>query len=263
MEEKESRKAVQFICLRCGKNEFWKTSDNRLKCKKCRYLFTPRENPLKIPEEKLREIISDFLLGHSTNVILERIKISKYKLLKILSVLRILMTKNLVKSFNGKIKIEDEYFEKEIEKVLKNKTENENEKKSKEQIFGIFCDDKKCFAKTLPEIKPRELKFFFKNYANSIIVNWQGQVALAFKDSFYRMTKTNQKVDLLSVFWGYLKNKLSEKGGIRKEKLPFYLGEYSWRFNNRKKNLKEKEEILYKMLLEWFRDKGKEFNQKC
>jgi hypothetical protein len=30
-------------------------------------------------------------------------------------------------------------------------------------------------------------------------------------------------------FWGYLKRKLASKGGIRREKLPLYLGEYVWR----------------------------------
>lgn len=38
----------------------------------------------------------------------------------------------------------------------------------------------------------------------------------------------------LEGFWGYLKKKLAAKGGIRRERLLLYLGEYVWRFNNRK-----------------------------
>jgi hypothetical protein len=37
----------------------------------------------------------------------------------------------------------------------------------------------------------------------------------------------------LEGFWGYLKRKLSSKGGIRRVKLPLYLGEYVWRYNHR------------------------------
>lgn len=246
---------AKITCPKCGKNEFWRTSDNRLKCKKCRYLFTPRENPFKIPEKNLREIISEFLLEHSTNIILERIKISKYKLLKVLSVIRILMTKEVLKSFEGKIKIDEKYFEKEIEKILKNKKEKEKNKGNK--IVGIFCDESKCFAKILPEIKLKELKSFLKNKTENVNLNWQGKFALAFKNFLYKLTKDDKKVDIVSVFWGYLKNKVLEKGGIRKEKLSFYLGEYSWRFNNRKKNLKEKEEILFKILAEYFQSRNK------
>jgi transposase-like protein len=33
-----------------------------------------------------------------------------------------------------------------------------------------------------------------------------------------------------------LKRKLVSKGGIRREKLPLYLGEYVWRYNHRNDN---------------------------
>jgi len=47
---------------------------------------------------------------------------------------------------------------------------------------------------------------------------------------------------------------LSSKGGIRKEKLPLYLGEYVWRFNHRKESLKEKEERLFNLLNNFFQN---------
>jgi transposase-like protein len=244
---------AEFICPKCGHREFWKTGDNRLKCKKCRYLFTPKENPFKIPEKILKEVISDFLLEHSTNIILERVKISKYKLLKALSVMRILMTKDVIESFGGKIKIDEDYFKDKIKKILENDRIKKSPEKNKKEIIGIFCDEKKCYAKILPEIKVKDLKIFLKNKnLFSQLENWQGQIALVWKDSIYRLTRAKQKVDNLSVFWGYLKMKLSEKGGIRKERLPFYLGEYCWRFNNRKKSLKEKEKILLDIILKYF-----------
>lgn len=241
---------TDLTCPKCGKNEFWKVAGGRLKCKKCRYLFTPRENIFRISNEKLKAIISDFLLEHSTNIILERINVSKYKLLKILSVLRILMTKEVIESFNGKIKIEEKFLEDEIKRILKGKRKGEKIKKNKEQIVCIFCTENKCFAKTLPQIKEKEFRCFLKD--NNVLnkINWEGQIALVWKNTLYRLTKPKEKIDILSVFWGYLKTKFSEKGGIRKEKLPFYLGELSWRFNNRKKSLREKEKILFKIVSE-------------
>ncbi|MCD6149282.1 transposase [bacterium] len=38
--------------------------------------------------------------------------------------------------------------------------------------------------------------------------------------------KKGNHINGLEGFWGYLKRKLAAKGGIRKEKLPLYLGEY-------------------------------------
>jgi hypothetical protein len=45
-----------------------------------------------------------------------------------------------------------------------------------------------------------------------------------------------------------LKRKLAAKGGIRREKLPFYLGEYVWRYNHRKLSLKEQENRLFNLI---------------
>jgi hypothetical protein len=54
----------------------------------------------------------------------------------------------------------------------------------------------------------------------------------------------------METFWGYLKRKLTAKGGIRKEKMPLYLGEYVWKYNHRKLSLKEQEKILLNLVLQ-------------
>jgi len=53
----------------------------------------------------------------------------------------------------------------------------------------------------------------------------------------------------LEGFWGYLKRKLKAKGGIRRSRLPIYLGEYVWRYNHRTLNLKEQENLLFKLII--------------
>jgi len=249
---------MEIFCPKCGRNEFWKTKDNRLKCKNCRYLFTPKENIFKISNSTLKEVISEFLLEHSTNIILERIKISKYKLLKILNILRILITKKVVESFNGKIKIDEKFFENELKNALKGKKKKKEEERRRknEIIIGIFCEKEKCYAKPLLNIKPSEVKSFLKKKEKlNLSEKWIENVGIVFKGSLFRLTPRKKGVDILSIFWGYLKRKLSEKGGIRREKLPFYLGEYSFRFNMRKKDLKSKEDYLLNLIFEYSKNK--------
>jgi transposase-like protein len=48
----------------------------------------------------------------------------------------------------------------------------------------------------------------------------------------------------LEGFWGYIKRILAAKGGIRKERLHLYLSEYVWRYNYRKLNFKEQENLI-------------------
>lgn len=46
----------------------------------------------------------------------------------------------------------------------------------------------------------------------------------------------------------YLKRKLASKGGIRREKLPLYLGEYVWRYNHRNDSDKMKVKRILELL---------------
>ena len=52
----------------------------------------------------------------------------------------------------------------------------------------------------------------------------------------------------LERFWGYLKRKLAAKSGIRRDKLFLYLGEYVWRYNNRKESDKRKLKLIFELL---------------
>jgi len=52
---------------------------------------------------------------------------------------------------------------------------------------------------------------------------------------------------------GYLKRKLAVKGGIIRERLSIYLGEYVWRYNHRNLSLKEQENLLFKLIIRHFR----------
>ncbi len=225
-------------CPKCNKQGFWQTKDKRLKCKNCLYIFTLKPNPLNVPDKILKEIVSEFLLEHSTNIILERVNVSKYKLLKILAFLRRLMAADIPRPLCKIIKLRQKDFE--------------PESKIKNPVIGILCKEEKVYAKILPEIEPKEIKDFLKNRNTDNFENWQKYFGIAFRNRFYRLAPLEDKkyrIDSLENFWGYLKKKLSAKGGIRKERLPLYLGEYAWRYNHRKLSLQEQEENLLRLLI--------------
>lgn len=215
-------------CPKCFKVEFWKTAKRRLKCKKCRYIFTPRPNPLNVSNEILEKVVSEFILEHSTKVIAERVNISKYKLLKILTLLRRLMT-------NTEAQKEDALM--------------------KQPAIGIICKEGKFFAEVIPKIEAKSLKSLLKKEL-LIPDSLQKYTAVALKGCLHRLPlkdKKGYRINALEGFWGYLKRKLSAKGGVRREKLPFYLGEYSWRYNHRKLPLKEQEKYLLNLLFQYFK----------
>ncbi len=234
-------------CPKCFELRFWKTGDNRLKCKNCRHIFALKPNPLNIPNKILNDVVSEFLLGHSTNIILERVNISKYKLLKVLTFLRISMTRDIPDSLCGIMKLNEDYFDNRIQNIIN---------KIKHPIIGILCKEKKVYAKILSNIKAEDLKLFLKTQESiGYSEEWQKYIGLAFKGRLYRVVPPENKkyhIDALETFWGYLKRKLAAKGGIRKEKLPLYLAEYAWRYNHRKLSLQEQEKRLLSLISQYF-----------
>jgi transposase-like protein len=62
-----------------------------------------------------------------------------------------------------------------------------------------------------------------KGYVHRLVDHGEGQ---------YSDEKRNH-INGLEGFWGYLKRKLASKGGVRRERLPLFLGEYIWRYNHR------------------------------
>jgi len=233
-----------FQCPKCFESRFWKTGDNRLKCKSCRYIFTPKPNPINLSSKVLNEVVSEFLLEHSTNIILERVNISKYKLLKVLTLLRTLTTKDVPDVFERIVKLDETQTGFDI---------------IGQPVFGILCRGGKVYAKVLPNLEQADLKFFLKNKKKLINYSedWQKYFGLVFKGSFYRLVpRKKHQIDALEGFWGYLKRKLSAKGGIRKEKLPLYVGEYAWRYNHRKLTLKEQEKRLLNLVFQYFEFTG-------
>jgi hypothetical protein len=71
---------------------------------------------------------------------------------------------------------------------------------------------------------------------------WKAYTGIAARGYVHRLVNHGERqysdgkgnhINGLEGFWGFLKRKLVSKGGIRKERLPLYLGEYVWRYNHR------------------------------
>jgi len=112
--------------------------------------MTPQRGLLKVKPRLLRKVIQEFVLEHSTNVILQRIKVSKYKLLKILTLLRIAMTKDVPTVFSGIVEVDETYLggqmkNRRLKKRLEIKQKHPRKKKIsgfgsiKQPVFGLLC----------------------------------------------------------------------------------------------------------------------------
>lgn len=262
---------MKFICKNCDSKKFWKLNDGRFKCKKCFLKFSPNKNKVNIPNKILKQVISEFLLEHSTNTILDRVNISKYKLLKTLTLFRIEMTKDIPEVFEGIVEVDETYLGGQWKnKRLSVKKQQEQSKRgrgtTKQPIFGILCRNGTVWAELVNSVEAKNLQPRIEKQVKkgSTICSdtWRGYTGIASKGYVHRFVnhskneysdKKGNHINGLEGFWGYLKRKLSAKGGIRRKKLHLYLGEYVWRYNHRKLNFKERENLLFKLIIKYFK----------
>ncbi|MFH0819853.1 MAG: IS1595 family transposase [bacterium] len=259
---------MKVKCPHCQNQSFWRLRDGRLKCQSCHRRFSQSKPCLAVSRQLLRRIISEFLLEHSTNVILSRVKISKYKLLKILTLLRIVMAKDVPQVFSGIVEVDETY----LGGQMKNKRKKIKLKLGKNRrgfgtikqpVFGILCREGKVWAEIVQDTEAKDLQPLIERQVKkgSTICSdkWRGYTGLAAKGYVHRLVDHGKKeysdkkghhINGLEGFWGYLKRKLSAKGGVRQERLPLYLGEYVWRYNHRQFSLKEQENLIFKLIYE-------------
>jgi len=241
---------MKKTCPKCNKiSKAWRLKDGRFKCSNCKAKFTAQKKIVSASNKLLRKIIQEFLLEHSTDIILFRLNISKYKLLKILALLRLVMAKDIptaVKPLANQNRV--------IKPDLsKNALSN--------FIFGLIQKEDKIWVETIPlsEAVKTGLIVDARAKKKPIIPPelWQNYTGLIINNRINRrpetgnkktLKKSNYNISGLEGFWGYLKRKLAFKGGIRQEKLPLYIGEHTWKYNNRNLSLADQEKHLFKLI---------------
>ena len=86
---------------------------------------------------------------------------------------------------------------------------------------------------------------------------WKSYTGVAANGYVHRMVKQHEgeysdgkgyHINDLEGFWGYLKRRLSAKGGIRKERLPLYLAEYVWKYNHRNDSIDLQKKLILQQL---------------
>lgn len=263
---------METKCPNCpNRIKFWLLKDNRRKCSVCRKSFSINKHGVALERSVLRKTIAEFVLGHSTNTILARVSISKYKLLKILTLLRIEMTKDIPEVFEGTVEVDETYLGGQWKnKPLKIKAKANKSKRgrgtTKQPAFGILCRNGKVWAELVSDVEARDLQPRIEKQVKkgSTVCSdtWRGYTGIAAKGYVHRLVehgkheysdKRGGHINGLEGFWGYLKRRLAAKGGVRRKVLHLYLGEYVWRYNQRLLSLKDQENLLFKLVFKHFR----------
>ena len=223
----------------------------KLRCENCLYEFTPRIGGVSLTRYQWRALLKWFLRCQSINVVVEETGISKYKILKALDRVRQAMAKDIPESLEGVVEVDETYLGGTWKNKRKKVKRQEKQSKrgfgtTKQPVFGILARNGQVWAEIVADVEKRNLEPIIKGKIKkgSTIHSdtWRAYTGLASKGFVHRtvehakqeFAKGSTHINGLEGFFGYLKRQLVSRGGIRRDRLPYYLAEYVWRYNYRK-----------------------------
>ena len=93
---------------------------------------------------------------------------------------------------------------------------------------------------------------------------WKAYTGIAARGYVHRLVNNGEgnysdgkgnHINGMEGFWGYLKRKLASKGGITRARLPLYIAEYVWRYNQRADPERVKVQKIIQLLEKsWWRE---------
>lgn len=253
-----------WSCPRCGHRKLWVVQGARRRCAACRYTFTPGARGLRVSRSLARRIVTEFVLEHSTNTILERVAVSKYRLLKLRTKLRAAMLRDVPPAFSGIVEVDETYVGgkwKNRRKNARRKAKKRGRGTDKQPVFGIRCREGQVWAEVVRGVNAQDLQPIIERrvrHGSTVVSDgWKGYTGIATKGYVHRLVDHGKgeysdgkggHINGLEGFWGYVKRKLAARGGIRRERLPLYLAEYVWRYNQRHLSGQERvSRLLYEL----------------
>lgn len=255
---------VRIQCPRCKCEKLYKLGSGKRRCSQCRYDFNPHRLPLYLTREQWKGIITWFLLEQSSQSIADRTGIERKRVLRALTLIRSALIKDVPEIFSGTVEVDETYVGgqwKNKRKFIRDHGSKRGRGTSKQPIFGILCRNGLVWAEIVNNVEADTLLPLISSKVKkgSIVCSdtWRAYTGIASRGFVHRLVNHGEReysdgrgnhINGLEGFWGYLKRKLAAKGGIRREKLYLYLGEYVWRYNHRKDTEKMKLKRIIELL---------------
>lgn len=257
-----------LCCPACGYRRSWTIRRHHRKCKKCRKEWSPNTlHPVggfRPARREWQRIIETFLRDGSINAVQQECGIAHETACRVVLAIRLVMTHDIPGPLSGICEADETYVggswkNKAIH--IRRRGSKRGRGTSKQAVFGLIQRDplqvriwlvSNSKGRTiLPIIRSsicRSSSIFTDGHKpyrrlpkSGYIHEWVDHEA----GEYVRGQVHTQTID---GYWGLLKTHLDSIGGIRKERLPLFIGEHVWRYNFRHLTRQEQVKRIYLFL---------------
>lgn len=254
-------------CSHCQYPRFWRLRRQHARCKSCKKEYSLRTwvvLGIKSTEEEWLKVLDSFLRDWTLHAVARETGVKLTQLHKMLTLIRQACLADPPPQFRGPLEADDAFLgPRWLNRRRWQRTTKRGRGTDQQPVIGLF-DQKsgKVAATLIPKVEWRPIHSFLKERARRGIKLYTDTY------SAYHPAKRNGydykvvdhvhgeyargevTVNHIESFWGYMKRRFKVTGGLRRNRLNLYLGEWVWRYNHRLHSREAKVKRLLNLLKE-------------
>lgn len=252
-------------CPKCSRSRHWKLRRGKLRCKSCRSEFSPRRQAapgLRLAEYGLREVALAFVALGTVRRVASAAGIARATAQKACHLFRLAIAADAPPAFTGPAEVDETYIGAQrknqrlhIRKLYPPKRGHGTQKLP---IIGALD---RATGTVRVEVMARKLD---KTFVLDFVTRTVRPGSRVFTDGFHyyrdlsKIGYRHEWVDHnageyvrgdvhtngIEGFWGFMKRRMGNTGGMRRTRLGLFAAELAWRYNVRRKSDDEKADQL-------------------
>jgi hypothetical protein len=246
-------------CPRCGHKKSWVIRRNKRKCTLCKYEWLPQKLPLQISRSEWQLLIQYFLENETVKSIVKKMILGRGQVLRAFGIIRTVMSLDtpgeLTAIFSGSQSTEKVFIGHFESYYLKNRKifTSSNPIAGLNGVCALVCHNERVWGRLISGQTGKDLEKIMNESAGETIP-WSPVLdrytAVITKTRLYYFNHEGKSEGFIPQIvchsiWVDLKILIAAKHGIRRERLPLYIGEVIWRHNFDKLNtISQRKRIL-------------------
>jgi len=232
-------------CPRCGNKKSWSVRRNKRKCAACKYEWSPQKLPLQLSRSQWRYLIRQFLVSETVAATANKKHLGRGQVFRTFDIIGTVMSSDIPgeptaipPGSQAPERVYVGYFER-YEINRRQKFTSRNPIASLNGVYTLIYRDEKVWGSLISGQSGEDLEKILNESAGKVIPwsalldRYTGVITKTRLYYFNHEGKREGGMPALVCFsiWCGLKELIAAKHGIRRERLPLYLGEIIWRSN--------------------------------